>query len=50
MKALGRSSVSLESAAAAMGLGDQPDRATRLVAALVAEGLVVEEADALRLP
>lgn len=50
MKALGESPVPLEGVASSMGLGDQPDRATRLVAALVAEGLVVEEADTLRLP
>ena len=50
MKALGLSPVPVEDAASAMGIGDQPDRAARLVAALVAEGLVVEDAGGLRLP
>jgi A/G-specific adenine glycosylase len=50
MKALGDAPVPVSDAASAMGLADQPDRVTRLVAALVAEGLVVAGAGELRLP
>jgi A/G-specific adenine glycosylase len=50
MKALNESPVPVEDAASEMGLADQPERARRLVAALVAEGLVVEVFGDLNLP
>jgi A/G-specific adenine glycosylase len=50
VKALGLAPVRRGSAAPTMGLEAQPDRAERLVAALIAEGLVVETGAVLHLP
>jgi A/G-specific adenine glycosylase len=50
MKALGHSPVPVGDAASRMGLAEQPERAGRLIAALVGEGLVVEAFGNLNLP